>query len=90
MTEPTLPTPPESTSLPTPWAGFPWARIAAVVWLLVCLVVGLDFITATSFASYGGDAYTGIQNAVARSTNALGYVIIGTGVIGFVVSFRRN
>jgi hypothetical protein len=89
MTEPQPPAPnpaPEARTdvLPT------FVRIVAILWFVISIVAGLNFINGTEYSIYGGDAYTGIQNAVARGTNALGFVIIGTGVIAVVAAFRRG
>jgi len=83
--EPTAP-----RSVPTYHPGRVILRIIASLWMVVALSAGMNFINATKYVSYGGDAYTGIQNAVARGTNALGFIIIGTGVIAVVAAFRRD
>jgi hypothetical protein len=62
----------------------------AVVWLVISVIVGLVFILGTESAEYGGDAYTGIQNAGAQTVRALGVLIIGTGVLGLITALSRR
>ena len=60
--------------------------IAAAV-LIPCLGLGIG--RSASFYSYGGDAYTGIQNTAARATNNILYIgellqIVSTGLFAIV------
>ena len=63
-------------------------RTIAKVWLVLSLLAGSGTMIGTRFETYGGDAYTGLQNAIARGNIALGWVIIGTGVLAFIVAHR--
>jgi hypothetical protein len=65
------------------------AKIVASIWLAASILIGIGLINGAQLVTYGGDAYTGIQNAAARTTIAVGWVVIGTGVIAFVTAFRR-
>lgn len=65
------------------------ARAVSLIWLVISVVVGFRLIVTTRLATYGGDAYTGIQNAAAQTTVSVGWVVIGTGVIAFVIAWRR-
>jgi|GEM_PF-4269281 hypothetical protein len=84
------PEPTGTRTVPTYHPGRVILRIIASLWMVVALSAGMNFINATRMETYGGDAYTGIQNAVARGTTALGFLIIGTGVIAVVAAFRRE
>lgn len=79
----------EARTVPTYRPGRVILRVIASLWMVVALSAGMNFINSTRMETYG-NAYTGIQNAVARGTTALGFLIIGTGVIAVVVSFRRE
>jgi hypothetical protein len=65
------------------------AVVIASVWMIASILIGMTFIR-TDFEVYGGDAYTGIQNAVVVATRALGWIIIGTGVLGLVIAMERK
>lgn len=39
---------------------------------------------------YGGDAYTGIQQAAAQMARAIGFLIIGSGALGLVIATSRR
>ena len=64
--------------------------VFAWIWFAISMIAGAQFILGTQFDRYGGDAYTGIQNAVARGTNALGFLIIGTGFLAVVIALRSR
>jgi hypothetical protein len=54
------------------------------------LLVGAAMIFGTRYEVYGGDAYTGLQNAIARGVQALGFLVIGTGVLALVIALSRR
>lgn len=88
MTEPT-PAAPTPAAPAKPAKKKAPAQTIATVWFIMSILIGATFIIGTPYAAYGGDAYTGIQNAVARGTNALGWLIIGTGVIALVTAIHK-
>lgn len=66
------------------------ALVIAVLWAIAALIIGLRFITSTPDMEYGGDAYTGIQQAAAQTARAIGFLIIGTGALGLIVATSRR
>lgn len=83
-------TPQPEPGTPTPTVAKPnrLARTVANIWFALSLLAGVGTMVGSRFETYGGDAYTGLQNAIARGNIALGWVIIGTGMLTFVVSRR--
>lgn len=82
---------PAPTPDPTPRSsGSGWEIWVAATWCLISIVAGLAFITGTTDTIYGGDAYTAIVKGVNRTTRAVGFVIIGTGVIGLMAAGSRK
>lgn len=65
------------------------AVVIASVWLVISILAGMTFI-GTQEDVYGGDAFTGIQNTMVTATRALGWVIIGIGVLGLVTALERR
>lgn len=62
------------------------ALVFAILWAIAAVIIGFHFITSTPDAEYGGDAYTGIQQAAAQTARAVGFLVIGTGVLGLVIA----
>lgn len=62
--------------------------VIAIVWAVVAFIAGLVFIFTTQDISYGGDAYSGIQQTGAQTVRALGFLIIGSGALGLVIARR--
>ena len=67
-----------------------WSLIVAVIWAVVAVSVGVYFILGVKAGSYGGDAYTGIEGAIVTAVKAIGWVIIGSGVIGVLLAGHRR
>ena len=66
------------------------ALVIAVLWAIAAVIVGVVFITSTPDLEYGGDAYTGIQQAAAQTARAVGWLIISTGALGLVIASSRR
>ncbi len=66
------------------------ALVVAVLWAIAALIIGIYFISSTHNMEYGGDAYTGIQQAAAQTARAVGFLIIGTGALGLVIATSRR
>lgn len=64
--------------------------VVASLWLALTIIVGAVLIFGTEYEVYGGDAYTGLQNVMARAVNSLGFVLIGTGVLALVIALSRR
>ena len=66
-----------------------WSLIVAIIWALASVIVGLVFIFGVHPETYGGDAYTGIEAAIVTAVHAVGWLIIGSGVLGLLVAGIR-
>lgn len=66
------------------------AVVVAILWLIAAVFIGANFISSTTLERYGGDAYTGIQQAAAQTARAVGWLIIGTGVLGLVTALSHR
>lgn len=65
------------------------ALTIAILWAITALIVGIVFIGSTQDIEYGGDAYSGIQQAAAQTARAVGWLIIGSGVLGILIALRK-
>lgn len=85
------PAPPAGGSRPAA-ASSAWGPglAVALAWAVVALIVGGTYVLGTQDIAYGGDAYTGIQNAGAQSVRALGWLIIATGPLAVVIALARR
>ena len=94
MTDPT----PENTSPapepdPTPdWSTSvsPASMTVAVIWALAAVIFALILLSGAQDGSYGGDAYTGIQNAVMLAVRGIAFLLFGSAALGFVIATRRD
>jgi len=85
----------ESTEAPAPapvasdpyWVG---AIVVAILWALLAIIVAIVLLTTTKAESYGGDAYTGIQNAVVVAVHGIAWLLIGSGALGLIVALRPH
>ena len=66
------------------------ALVIAVLWAIAATIIGIYFISSTHNLEYGGDAYTGMQQAAAQTARAVGFLIIGTGALGLVIANSRR
>ncbi len=66
------------------------ALLGAIFWAVVAAIVGGSYIFGTQDISYGGDAYTGIQNAGAQTVRAVGWLIVATGPLGIITALSRR
>lgn len=62
----------------------------AVLWAIAALIIGFGFITSVEDGTYGGDAYTDIQNTGAQTVRAIGWLIISTGPLSLVMALSRR
>ena len=66
-----------------------WPLAVATIWLAAALGAGLYFIFGVNAETYGGDAYTGIEAAIVTAVKGIGWLLIGSGVLGLVVAGSR-
>ena len=59
-----------------------WAAVATVLAIVVFVMSPME--------SYGGDAYTGIQNAAAWTARGVAILIFATGPLGLITAYSRR
>lgn len=85
----TLPDNTSPATVTTTPNGAHWTLIIAILWAIAAVIIGLVFIFSVNAETYGGDAYTGIEAAIVQAVHAVGWIIIGTGVLGLVIAGSR-
>ncbi|MET4702778.1 hypothetical protein [Frigoribacterium sp. UYMn621] len=84
-------TEPTTTPTNTNGADYPPAAITiAILWAVAALILGIVLLVNAKDEAYGGDAYTGIQNAVTWATRGIAFLLFGSGALGLVMAFRRD
>jgi hypothetical protein len=83
----------DSMSSPTPtqpnYLSSP-ALTVAIVWACLAVIFAIVLLTNATDESYEGDAYTGIQNAVAWAVRGIAFLLFGSGALGIVIALRRD
>jgi hypothetical protein len=75
---------------PEPSAYNTGAITLASLWAATSLIVAITLMATTNTEEYGGDAYTGIQNAIVIAIRGISWLLIGSGVIGMILAVRRQ
>ena len=78
------PTPDWSTSVS------PASMTVAVIWAIAAVIFALILLSGANDEAYGGDAYTGIQNAVMLAVRGIAFLLFGSAALGFVIATRRD
>jgi len=64
--------------------------IIAWLWAAVAVIVAIVLIAGAQDESYGGDAYTGMQNAVMLAVRGIAFLLIGSAALGLIVAHKRD
>ena len=59
-------------------------------WAAVATVLAIALFSMSPMESYGGDAYTGIQNAAAWTARGVAFLIFATGPLGLITAYSRR
>jgi hypothetical protein len=62
----------------------------AVVWAIAAVIFASILLTGATNVEYGGDAYTGIQNAVNLAVRGIAFLLFGSAALGIVIAIRRD
>jgi len=62
----------------------------AIIWALVAVILAAVLLTGAEDQAYGGEAYTGIQNAVMLGVRGIAFLLFGSAALGLVISLRRD
>ncbi len=85
--------PPAPEPAPTPdWSArlSPASMMIAVIWALVAVILAIVLLAGAQDGTYGGDAYTGIQNAVMLAVRGIAFLLFGSAALGLVVATRQD
>jgi hypothetical protein len=64
--------------------------LIAVIWAIAAVIFAIVLLTGAEDAAYGGDAYTGIQNAVMLAVRGIAFLLFGSAALGIVIATRRD
>lgn len=84
---------PDPETEPTPdWSsGLSVASLTiASIWAIAAVIFAIALLAGAQDASYGGDAYTGIQNAVMLAVRGIAFLLFGSAALGLVIATRRD
>jgi hypothetical protein len=79
----------ESTVVPVSNPA-PASFIIAVIWAVAAVIIAIVLLATAQDESYGGDAYTGIQNAVMLAVRGMAFLLLGSAALGLIVATRRD
>jgi len=71
-------------------APSPAPAIIAWLWAAVAVIMAIVLIAGAQDESYGGDAYTGMQNAVMLAVRGIAFLLIGSAALGLIVAYKRD
>ena len=86
-------TPPAPEPDPTPgWSTSlsPASLTVAGIWAIAAVIFAIALLAGAQDTSYGGDAYTGIQNAVMLAVRGIAFLLFGSAALGFVIATRQD
>ena len=62
----------------------------AILWAIAAVIFGTILLTGATDVEYGGDAYTGIQNAVNLAVRGIAFLLFGSAALGIIIAIRRD
>ncbi len=62
----------------------------AVIWAIGAVICAIVLLVSAQDVAYGGDAYTGIQNAVELAVRGIAFLLFGSAALGLIVALRRE
>jgi hypothetical protein len=68
----------------------PASLIVAMIWGVIAVILAIVLLAAATDGTYGGEAYTGIQNAVMLAVRGIAFLLFGSAALGFVIATRRD
>lgn len=88
-TESTEPPPIESAPAPERYVSTAALTVASL-WAALAVIFALVLLVNAQDESYGGDAFTGIQNSVNWAVRGIAFMLFGSGALGIVIAVRRD
>lgn len=68
----------------------PASLAVAVIWAIAAVSFAIVLLSGAKDGTYGGDAYTGIQNAVMLAVRGIAFLLFGSAALGLVIATRRD
>lgn len=63
--------------------------VIAGIWAFLGVAFAIGLLVNAQDIAYGGDAYTGIQNAVMLAVRGIAFLLFGSSALGLIVALRR-
>ena len=70
--------------------GTPGSLILAVIWAVAAVIFAIVLLASAKDQAYGGDAYTGIQNAVMLAVRGIAFLLFGSAALGLIIATWRK
>ena len=70
--------------------GTPGSLILAIIWAVLAVIFAIVLLASAKDEAYGGDAYTGIQNAVMLAVRGIAFLLFGSAALGLIVATWRK
>jgi hypothetical protein len=64
--------------------------IVAGIWAALAVIFAIILLASAQDEAYGGDAYTGIQNAVMLAVRGIAFLLLGSAALGVVIAARHD
>ncbi|MCU1535224.1 MAG: hypothetical protein JWR53_1705 [Glaciihabitans sp.] len=84
---------PTSQPLPLPvkQASYSLASLTvAVIWAALAVIFAGILLGGAKDEVYGGEAYTGIQNAVMLAARGIAFLLFASAALGVIIALRRD
>lgn len=66
------------------------ALVVAIIWAIAAVIFAVLLLVGAKDQAYGGDAYTGMQNAVVLAVRGIAFLLFGSAALGLVIALRRD
>ena len=64
--------------------------VVAIIWAVLAAIFAVILLSSATDEAYGGDAYTGIQNAVMLAVRGIAFLLVGSASLGVVIALKRE
>lgn len=93
MSTPEASNPPTDETDPIPGVvtnAIPASMITAIIWTIAAVTLAIVLLSGAKDQEYGGEAYTGIQNAVMLAVRGIAFLLFGSAALGLVIASRHT
>ena len=67
-----------------------YSLVVAIIWAVLAAIFASVLLSSATDEAYGGDAYTGIQNAVMLAVRGIAFLLVGSASLGVVIALKRE